>query len=142
MNLDGQQSHILCINHAPELLDLLSVLLEDEGYRVSTLQSIERSLDGIVKLNPDVITIDYMWATSDNEWTYLNLLTIDPRTRNIPIVLCTGAVRHAVEMQDHLAAMGIRVVFKPFDIDDLLAAVHDSLAARPATVRDETAQQA
>lgn len=127
MSLDGQQPHILCINHAPEILELLRVLLEDEGYCVSTLMMVEHSLDAIVSLSPDVITIDYMWSTSDNEWTYLNLLTIDPRTRHIPVILCTAAVRHATEMEDHLRTIGVRVVFKPFDIDDLLAAVRACL---------------
>lgn len=127
MNTDAQQPHILCINHAPEILELLRVLLEDDGYRVSTLMMIDHSLDAIVDLNPDVITIDYMWASSDNEWTYLNLLTIDPRTRHIPVILCTGAVRHATEMQDHLKLIGVRVIFKPFDIDVLLGAVRECL---------------
>lgn len=127
MSSDGQQPHILCINHAPEILELLRDLLEEEGYRVSTRQTIDRTLDSIVAMKPDVITIDYMWASSDNEWTYLNLLTMDPRTRHIPVVLCTGAVKQATEMRDHLESIGVRVVLKPFDIDDLQEALRSCL---------------
>lgn len=119
--------HILCVNHTPEILDLLRTLLESEGYRVSTHTIAERDLDNIVALAPDLITIDYMWAESDSEWTYLTMLRMDPRTRDIPIILCTGAISHAVEMESHLAALGVRVVFKPFDIDVLLDAVQQSL---------------
>jgi CheY-like chemotaxis protein len=128
VNLDGQQPHILCINHSPEILELLRTLLEDEGYRVSTLMTLDRSLDAVIELHPDVITIDYMWETSDNEWTYLNLLTVNPRTREIPIILCTGAVKRAIEMQSHLETIGVKVVLKPFDLEQLLSAVRESLS--------------
>ena len=41
----------------------------------------------------------------------------------VPIILCTGAVRVVEAMSAALAAMRVAVVLKPFDIDDLLAAV-------------------
>lgn len=123
MGTTTPQPHILCINHVPEILDLLRLLLESEGYRVSTQTTVERNLDALVETKPDLITIDYMWAESDNEWAYLTMLRMDPRTRHIPIILCTGAVGHAVEMESHLASIDVRVVFKPFDIDTLLESV-------------------
>lgn len=121
------QPHILCVNHTPEILELLRTLLEDEGYRVSTQLTPERDLNGLVELAPDLITIDYMWSTSDNEWAYLTMIRMDPRTRDIPIILCTGAVAQVLEMESHLASIGVRVVFKPFDIDTLLDAVRVEL---------------
>jgi CheY-like chemotaxis protein len=36
MSADGRQPHILVINDTQEILDLIQVLLEDEGYRVTT----------------------------------------------------------------------------------------------------------
>jgi CheY-like chemotaxis protein len=133
MNSNGHQPHILCINHSPEILQLHRDLLEGEGFRVSTLMSVDRDLDAIVALQPDVITIDYMWTTSDNEWTYLNLMTMDPRIHDIPVILCTGAVAQAMEMQQHLAQLGIRVVLKPFNIEDLVEAVQAALRRDPVT---------
>jgi two-component system, chemotaxis family, response regulator PixG len=131
MHLNGHQQHILCINHSPEILSLLRDLLEDEGYRVSTLISMDRNLEEVVALEPDVITIDYMWAASDNEWTFLTMLTMDPRTRDIPVVLCTGAVSQAREMEQHLATIGVTVVLKPFNIDVLIHAVQKALNRGP-----------
>jgi CheY-like chemotaxis protein len=122
------------IGHSPEILELLRTLLEDEGFRVSTIMTLDRSLDAVAELRPDVITIDYMWETSDNEWTYLNLLTMDPRTRGIPVILCTAAVKHAVEMRSHLETLGVRVVLKPSDLDQLLSAVQHSLV--PVRISD------
>jgi CheY-like chemotaxis protein len=123
----ARQSHILVVNHAPEILDLMRELLEREGYRVSTLPDVEQDLDRIVELDPDLIVIDYMWSSSGNEWTLLNLITIDPRTTDIPVIVCTAAIRHVEEMRGHLERVGVRVIHKPFNISDLLEAVAGSL---------------
>lgn len=121
------QAHILVINHAPEIRALMRELLEGTGYQVSTLPSADHDLDTIVELAPDLIVIDYMWSSSDNEWTLLNLLTIDPRTHAIPVIVCTAAIRHVEEMRGHLERIGARVVHKPFNINDLLAVITTAL---------------
>lgn len=133
MHTDGQQPHILCINHAPEILALQKDLLEEEGFRVTTRATLDKDLETIIELAPDAIIIDYMWRQSDDEWVFLTLLTMDPRTRHIPLILCTGAVREAREMQEHLNEMGIQVVFKPFDIDHLIRVVHDAVGTGTGT---------
>ena len=129
MNADGQQPHILCINHSPEILALMKDLLEDEGFRVTTHSRLDKDLDKIAQLAPDVIIIDYMWTSSDDEWVFLTMLTINPRTQHIPLILCTAAVQQARDLQEHLFEMGIRVVLKPFDIDHLARVVHEALEA-------------
>jgi two-component system phosphate regulon response regulator PhoB len=123
----SRQPHILVINHAAEILDLMRDLLEREGYQVSTMPVTEEDLNAIVELAPDLIVIDYMWPTSGNEWTLLNLLTMDPRTHAIPVIVCTAAIRHVEEMRGHLDLIGVRVVHKPFNIDDLLSVITTSL---------------
>jgi CheY-like chemotaxis protein len=131
MHADGQQPHILCVNHSPEILSLLRDLLEAEGFRVSTLTAVDRDLDAVVALAPDFITMDYMWTTSDNEWTFLTMMTMDPRTRHIPVILCTGAVAQVMGMEQHLATIGVRVVLKPFDIEVFLQMVQETLGQTP-----------
>lgn len=127
MHLDGQAPHILVTNHAPDILELMRDLLTEEGYRVTIASRGEQTLDSIAAIAPDLIVIDYMWPSSDNEWTLLNLLRIDPRTRDIPCILCTGAVAQVRGMEDHLRSMGIRVIYKPFDIEALAGAVRVAL---------------
>lgn len=135
MHPDGQAPHILVTNHSPEILELMRDLLTGEGYRVTIASRDAQTLDTIAAIGPDLIVIDYMWPSSDNEWTLLNLLRIDPRTRSIPCILCTGALAQVRGMEDHLRAMGIRVVYKPFDIGVLVGEVRAALneAAAPDT---------
>ena len=124
-------AHILVVNHAPAILDLQRELLGEEGYRVTTLLRPDQTIDTIVAAEPDLIILDYMWPQSDNEWTLLNLLRIDRRARHIPVIVCSAAVRHVQEMEGHLRSMAIRVVFKLFDIDHLIAEVKAALEAAP-----------
>ena len=129
---DGHLSHILAINNDQPILALFRDLLEEEGYRVSTQTYIDRDLEGIKALQPDLIVLDYMWATEDTSWSLLQMLRMDPGTVGIPIVLCTAAVREVEALSAHLEEMGVRVVLKPFNIDRLAAAIAETLAQRSA----------
>ena len=122
------QHHILCINNSEDVLALFRELLGDEGYRVTTQSYVDKNLDAISELNPDLIILDYMWDHEDSGWALLQMAKMSPKTRGIPIVLCTGAVKQVSEMEAHLLDMKIRVVLKPFDIDLLLEVVAAELA--------------
>ncbi len=125
--------HILALNESPEVLQLFSDLLEEEGYRVTTQPYASKDFSEIIKLAPDLIVLDYMWETDDSGWALLQMLKMDPHTQAIPIVLCTGAVRQVEGLKAHLDQMGIRVVIKPFNIDDLLREVADALSSSDET---------
>jgi CheY-like chemotaxis protein len=131
MSADHKSPRILCINHSPEVLGLLRDLLEEEGYRVTTQSHTDRDLDHVVDLDPDLITLDYMWSSFDDDWSLLQLLRLDPRTRTTPIILCTGAVREVGALEEHLRTMDVSVVFKPFDIEQFVAAVNEALGREP-----------
>jgi CheY-like chemotaxis protein len=127
-SLNGHQPHILAINNDPAVLALFRDLLEEAGYQVSLQTYIDRDLAQIKVLKPDLIVLDYMWATEDASWSLLQMLRMDPATQAIPIVLCTGAVREVEALQSHLLDMGITVILKPFNIDQLVDAIRDRLA--------------
>ncbi len=123
----ASQQHILAIDNSQAVLDLFRELLEGEGYRVSIQSYVDKDLDAIKGLAPDLIILDYMWGAEDGGWSLLQLLRLDPSTKDIPIVLCTGAVAEASELEPHLSEMSVRVVLKPFDLDDLLGAIRNAL---------------
>jgi len=129
------QSHILVIDHSPDVINVLRELLSDEGYRVSTGLHLSHDARSVVESAPDLIVIDYVWETPDENWSLLQSIRRMPPARDIPIVLCTGSVRQATGMADHLRSLQIDVVLKPFDIDRFLAVVSAALSrkkSRPA----------
>src|SRR4051794_16706871 len=120
---DTRQQHILVVNDTPEILDMFQVLLGDEGFQVTvdrfTVEAGEMHCR-IKKLKPDLIVLDYMIGREDSGWQVLQLLKMDPATRDIPVVICTAAVQQVEQIRNHLDEMGVGVVLKPFDIDHLL----------------------
>ena len=126
MTKQGQRRHILVINDTPAVLDLFRDLLEGEGYRVSTdtfTVVVETKLAEVKELKPDLIILDYIVGSEGLGWQLLQLLRMDRATAAIPVIICTAAVRQIEELQGHLRAMGVTVVLKPFDIDQMTAEI-------------------
>ncbi len=132
MNADGRQPHILVVNDTQEILDLMQELLEEEGYRVTTSLAL-LDIAKVRALAPDVIVQDLLFeGTQELGWKFLTLMRLDPELASIPLVLCTAAVRtvNDPEMAEQLDRQGIRVVLKPFTIDDLLTTLNDVRTAQ------------
>jgi CheY-like chemotaxis protein len=134
---DRRRPHILALDNDKLILDLLRDRLEDEGYQVSTRVAVDKDLCVVGALQPDLIILDYLWGGEDTGWSYLQALRMDPRTAPIPIVLCTGAIKEVDALQPQLDQLGVRVVHKPFNIDELLAVIADVLAPHSDGIADE-----
>ncbi len=115
--------HILVINDEQDVLSLFREILEDEGYRVSTLTYPMTELGDLRNLAPDLVVMDMIFGGEDRGWHFLQQIRLDRETARLPIVVCTAAVRLAREAKVYLEGMGIGIVLKPFDIDPFLAEV-------------------
>ena len=125
MTVDGKQPHVLVVDHSPEILSLIRDLLEEELLRVSTCSDGDVDLDELARIAPDLILLD---PTSCPAQGLLHHLIGDARSLQIPIVLCTGAMREEVDaMQESLGAVAPSIVRKPFDIDHLVRVVQAEL---------------
>jgi signal transduction histidine kinase/CheY-like chemotaxis protein len=79
---------ILVVDDDPAVLDLLSIILGKEGYRVVHARSGEEALVQARAHRPRVITLDVMMPKMDG-WTVLTALKADPDLRDIPVVIVT-----------------------------------------------------
>ncbi len=132
MTADGRQPHVLVINDTQEILDLMQELLEEEGYRVTTSLAL-LDIDKVKAQEPDIIVQDLLFeGTQELGWKFLTLVRLDPELARVPVVLCTAAVRtvNEPEMAEQLNRKGVRVVLKPFTIDELLITLNEVLAAQ------------
>jgi CheY-like chemotaxis protein len=120
------QKHIFVINDTIAILELFTALLGDEGYRVTTdgftVEMVEL-LKRVKAERPDLLVLDFLIQDEGKGWQFLQMLKMDRETRNIPVVVCTAAVKLVEDLQPHLDAMGVGVVLKPFDIEVLLAEI-------------------
>ncbi len=125
MNLSAQK-HILAGDDSPDILDLFREIFEAEGYRVS-LSSDALNLDQVKRVGPDLVILDQMLEEGEGSgWRLVEDLRGDPDTISLPVVVCTGAVHRIRENEKTLRRLGVSVVLKPFDIDDLLTTINRS----------------
>lgn len=124
MNHDGHQPHILVVDDSPEILDLKDDILESEGFRVSTLLRTGTGLEDIITAEPHLLVMDYV---PEEASPLMFEAATDPRTAHVPILLCAGAIREVESIRPQLDAIGIGVIFKPFDIDELVAVVREAM---------------
>jgi DNA-binding response OmpR family regulator len=122
VSASADRPHVLVMNDEQELLDLFQDLLEEEGFRVSTSIYL-LDLDKVRELAPDVMVLDIMFEGASKGWPFITMARVDRELCLIPIVLCTAAVKTVQAMLERLAAQRVRVVYKPFDLDELLAAI-------------------
>lgn len=133
MNPGEGAPHILATDDDPAIRELLTELLEGEGYRVS-LSSL-RDLAEVARLAPDLILLDYWNPEAGTEWDFLDRLKAEPATARIPIIVLSGAQREARDQASRFAAIDVSFVPKPFDLDELLGEIQRRLPPPPARER-------
>ena len=123
------QKLIMVMNDTQEILELFHDILTGEGYRVSLHSYNTRELDEVKRVGPDLIISDHPPFQEQQGWQFIQKLKMEQKTAHIPIIICTTNTRWVRENVDEgiLAAKGISVVLKPFDVPDLLTEIEARL---------------
>ena len=119
-NVEDDRPCVLVVDDAPAFLEFMTLLLTAEGYRVETASSVAAASVLIAAVELKAIICDVRLPDAP-PFAMLDLLQADVATRHLPVMLCTGAVREVEDRAVALAASGVEVVLKPFDIEDLLS---------------------
>lgn len=126
--------HILVVDDDAALLEMYQLVLEDEGYQVSLSNTTFENVADVEQLHPDLMVLDVKVRAQDDGLALLQQLRSYPPTSSLPVLLCTAAraksVRERVEV---LRLQGVPVVYKPFQIDELLRAIADALSDHEKT---------
>ena len=126
------KAHILVIDDDPSILEMMSLVLEREGgYRVTTTEIVYESVTEIEQLQPDLILLDFLMQGRQTVWTLLQKLKLHRPTKDIPIVLCTAGLADVKEQEQVFTQKGIPILYKPFDVDELLHIVEQTLSSFP-----------
>jgi DNA-binding response OmpR family regulator len=125
---------IMVIDDSKEILELIEMILSEEGYEVALYSFGLHDLVEVKRVTPDLIILDYLIGQEEDGWNLLQKLKLDRETATIPVIICSAAAKQLREMASWLNEKGVGVVYKPFDIDDLLLAVHKMLEGTPAVI--------
>ncbi len=125
------KQHILVIDDDPSILELMRLILEGEGnYRVTTTEIVFETVIEIEHLQPDLILLDFLMQGRQTGWTLLQKLKLHRPTKDIPVVICTAALPDVKEQESIFTQKGIPILYKPFDVDELLHVVSQTLSSQ------------
>jgi len=121
---------VLVIDDDAQVLCILDELLEDEGYWVTTSTHV-LDVEQIRQLSPDLILLDIVF---NGEYAGLGFLTSIREHSDlsaIPVIVCTAASYLLKSDGFSCPETNVEIIEKPFNINDMLAAIQRCLAPVP-----------
>ena len=110
---------VLVVDDERYIVDLLTDLFQDEGYKVQRAYDGIAALDVIDREMPDLVVADVMMPRLDGLSLYNR---IRERNESLPVILMSAAVTPR--------SVDATFIPKPFDIDALLQLVEEKLGGR------------
>jgi two-component system, OmpR family, response regulator VicR len=117
---------ILVIDDDPDILEILNIVFEQEGYEV-ILSADGNEAEHIEELHPDLVLLDIrLIGSGKNGADICAKIKSSPGTKDLPVILLSSEddVRSISEQ-----CGANEYVSKPFMLAQLLTKVHDILAA-------------
>jgi CheY-like chemotaxis protein len=108
---------VLIVDDEPAIVDLLSQLLEDEGYRVVSAGDGLAAWETVRKRRPDLVIADVMMPRMDG---FALVDRLSDGGEPVPVILMSAAVESRRQ--------GVPFIAKPFDLGELLDLVNSYLA--------------
>jgi DNA-binding NtrC family response regulator len=122
--------HILVVDDEPNVLITYRLILQQRGYEVSAAVSSEEARTALAADGIDLLLCDLSLEKQENGFDVIEFARQkDPR---MPAVLLTGYA--TPEATDRAKELGIPVLFKPIDINELLETIS-------ALLREDYGQQ-
>ncbi|MGQ9837506.1 MAG: response regulator [Cyanobacteriota bacterium] len=124
----GEPTHILCIDDAMTIQKTVEFILENEGYKVTTIGNPLKALGQVFMLKPDLILCDVAMPKLDG-YQLCAMLRKSEQFRETPIVMLTGKDGFTDRIKARMAGAN-DFLSKPFAENELLAIV-ESYAGPP-----------
>lgn len=112
-------------NHA--ILDVITLILQSEEYKVTGLIKSADMMANIEQFKPDLVILDIMLPDGDGR-ELLTQLRSQPSTEDIPVLMISA--RYTEENVQHGPFKPNGFLAKPFDINDLLDRIEGILAGK------------
>lgn len=119
--------NILVIEDNRAILDVITLILQSEAYKVSGLNKSADMMHHIHAFNPDLMIFDIMLPDGDGR-ELLTQIRTNPTTAAIPVLMISA--KYTAETIQHGEHKPNGFIAKPFDIDDLLDKIEGILAGK------------
>jgi len=127
------KTNILVVDDLRRIRLTLGVILEDEGHNVVMVENGYQAIEAVRKTHFDAIFMDIKMPGIDGVQTFREVKKIDPKAAVIMMTAYSveDLVKEALEEGAHA------VVYKPFDIDRIIAIIEELLKDVLILVVDE-----
>jgi len=119
------QENILIVDDLPENVRLLSSLLKDQGYGISSAIDGQAALKTVETDRPDLILLDIMLPVMDG-YQVCRILKSQPETRHIPIIFLSG-LDSELDKVEAFKVGGADYITKPFFVEEVVFRVKAQL---------------
>jgi DNA-binding response OmpR family regulator len=124
---------VLIVDDEPDILVMLRVNLEAEGYQTALAADGATALRRIAEERPDVILLDVMMPVMDG-WGVLEKLADDVFVHRVIVVSAKSSERDITRALELGASAYLT---KPFDPDELIGVVGRVLSSTPAQLETQ-----
>ena len=130
--------NILVVEDDQDFAALIAGILEGEGHMVRVAYDCDEALDEVKAQTPDLITLDLQMPPTKKKsglHFYRQIKSSDAH-RHLPVIVITGVMQNDPDMENLVRAVHEvehvlppnAYIDKPFDNQDLLTVVRESLA--------------
>ncbi len=124
-------AHILVVDDEPEIVKLVTKVMEARGHRVTIGRDGQEALDQVAKERPDVLVLDLNLPKVDG-FEVCRRLKSAAATRDLPIVMMTAAFPSIGDADRGMTLGADEYVVKPFLREVLVHNVERLLPPKPA----------
>jgi CheY-like chemotaxis protein len=110
---------IAVVDDDQSLLDLMSELLRERNWTMIALRDGYHAGEVVRSSAPDAILLDIRLDSEISGWDVLDELLAEPATRSIPVIIWSADAKTLDARRERLRQAGVRVLAKPFEIDEL-----------------------
>lgn len=128
MRYDEERSTIMLVDDTPANLDLLTEMLQGQGYRVQAFPGGPMALKAAALNPPDLILLDIMMPEMDG-FEVCRRLKADDALKEIPVIFIS-ALDDVANKVRAFSQGGVDYVSKPFHQEEVLARVTTHLSLR------------
>ena len=113
-------------------VELIKELLTDAGYARVVWHVGNNAFQRIRDEQPDLVLLDINLLNPGRGWTTLDAVRLHPKTRTIPVIICSTDMHLIDEKTALLRDLNCQTLEKPFDIEALLDRVAAAIGPPPA----------
>lgn len=111
---------IVIVDDDKTIIDLLDDFLKEEGYTTLCCYSGKEAYEVVKKKLPQLIVLDMQMEQRDTGLQVLELVRLDPKTMEIPVLMCSADGQFLREKEKQLRAHNCDILEKPYNLNEIL----------------------